>query len=195
MDEIRYLPLSTFVDEGYLQEVNRQFFHPLGLQLCADTDFESGNVTGFQIMDCRDEVNSVWYMFEADEFEHRRKYLNVAKEWKTRSDRREAELGYMVEPVPSEWTEEIESGGVIDYSTLEGLNGFDINIIRHLEKYGRASTTTLAEAYIPSDTAFIQMTILLNNLQANGLITEDGDGWILTPKGGEVAGLLGKPRF
>lgn len=29
----KYMDLSEFVESGYLQEVNRQFFHPLGLGL------------------------------------------------------------------------------------------------------------------------------------------------------------------
>lgn len=30
--------IRKFVEEGYLQEVNRQFFHPLGLALAVDVD-------------------------------------------------------------------------------------------------------------------------------------------------------------
>src|SRR5438445_10887455 len=30
---IKHMPIREFVDEGYLQEVNRQFLHPLGLAL------------------------------------------------------------------------------------------------------------------------------------------------------------------
>lgn len=32
-DEIKYLDIAAFRDEGYLQEANRQFFHVLGLAL------------------------------------------------------------------------------------------------------------------------------------------------------------------
>lgn len=32
-DEIQYLPTKEFLDEGWLQESNRKFFHPRGLAL------------------------------------------------------------------------------------------------------------------------------------------------------------------
>jgi hypothetical protein len=31
--EIKYMPIDSFMDEGYLQEANRLFFHPRGLAL------------------------------------------------------------------------------------------------------------------------------------------------------------------
>ena len=33
MSEINWMDLNEFVDKGFLQEANRQFFHPLGLAL------------------------------------------------------------------------------------------------------------------------------------------------------------------
>jgi hypothetical protein len=33
LTDIERMAISEFVDEGYLQEVNRRFFHPLGLAL------------------------------------------------------------------------------------------------------------------------------------------------------------------
>ena len=41
MDAITYMSIQEFVDFGFLQEVNRQFFHPLGLALEVFLD-ESG---------------------------------------------------------------------------------------------------------------------------------------------------------
>jgi hypothetical protein len=37
-DEIRYMPIDTFMEEGWLQEVNRLFFHPRGLALEVTTE-------------------------------------------------------------------------------------------------------------------------------------------------------------
>ena len=39
MPELKYMNIKEFVDEGYLQEANRQFFHPLGLAL----EIKTGN--------------------------------------------------------------------------------------------------------------------------------------------------------
>ena len=38
-DNIKYMSIKEFVEEGFLQEVNRQFFHPLGLALEVTIDF------------------------------------------------------------------------------------------------------------------------------------------------------------
>ena len=35
---MKYMGAEEFRDEGFLQEVNRQFFHPLGLALALDID-------------------------------------------------------------------------------------------------------------------------------------------------------------
>lgn len=42
---MKYLDLTEFRDLGYLQEVNRLFFHPLGLALEVYTDTDTGDVT------------------------------------------------------------------------------------------------------------------------------------------------------
>lgn len=39
---LKYMSIKEFVEFGYLQEVNRQFFHPLGLALEAHVDPDSG---------------------------------------------------------------------------------------------------------------------------------------------------------
>jgi len=39
---LKYMSIKEFVEFGYLQEVNRQFFHPLGLALDAHVDPDSG---------------------------------------------------------------------------------------------------------------------------------------------------------
>jgi hypothetical protein len=41
---------EAFVDEGYLLEANRQFFHPLGLQLTASVQDDGLRL---RVVDCR----------------------------------------------------------------------------------------------------------------------------------------------
>ena len=52
--EIKKLSLQNFVDQGYLQEVNRQFFHPLGLALEVVVDKGTVETLG-GIWDYRDD--------------------------------------------------------------------------------------------------------------------------------------------
>lgn len=48
------MSLREFLDEGYLQEVNRRFFHPLGLALSVKVD-DDGHVSLHNIWDGRDD--------------------------------------------------------------------------------------------------------------------------------------------
>lgn len=88
----RMLTASELVDEGFLQEANRQFFHPLGLALFVnakngsvgvviDDDFEGWHYDG-ELLD------------EAPE--KARKVRKLAEE---RRPIREKALGYWVQPV------------------------------------------------------------------------------------------------
>lgn len=42
MTEPKRMNIKEFREEGYLQEVNRQFFHPLGLALELEQNEETG---------------------------------------------------------------------------------------------------------------------------------------------------------
>lgn len=56
-----YMNLSEFRDLGLLQEVNRLFFHPLGLALSV-TVAEDGSVCGLAgILDGRDDPEGIYY--------------------------------------------------------------------------------------------------------------------------------------
>lgn len=58
---INYLDLDEFRDLGFLQEVNRQFFHPLGLALEVETNSD-GRVVGLGgIWDYRDDPEGIVY--------------------------------------------------------------------------------------------------------------------------------------
>lgn len=55
MSDIRWMDLNEFLNEGFLQEANRLFFHPLGLALAVTCD-EAGKVTGITgLWDYRDD--------------------------------------------------------------------------------------------------------------------------------------------
>jgi hypothetical protein len=61
-DEIRRMDIAEFRDFGYLQEVNRLFFHPLGLALEVLVD-DDGNVTMLGgIWDYRNDPEGINYV-------------------------------------------------------------------------------------------------------------------------------------
>ena len=55
---VNYLDLGEFVDLGFLQEVNRQFFHPLGLALEVTIE-DDGRTWLSGIWDYRDDPEGI----------------------------------------------------------------------------------------------------------------------------------------
>ena len=94
MTDPRKMTASELRDEGYLQEVNRRFFHPLGLAMFVDVD--SGEIGVF---DDRGDVEG-WYFAStglADDSIAQRKYFNVRDEQARRLQTRVAALGDKVD--------------------------------------------------------------------------------------------------
>lgn len=61
MEEIKRIDLNEFKNEGFLQEVNRLFFHPLGLALEVIVD-EDGNVEKLGgVWDYRDDPEGMFF--------------------------------------------------------------------------------------------------------------------------------------
>ncbi len=59
--EIKYMDFSEFLELGFLQEVNRKFFHPLGLAIEMTLD-DTGKVNGFgRIWDYRDDPEGMFF--------------------------------------------------------------------------------------------------------------------------------------
>jgi len=54
-DDVKRMDIKEFQDAGYLQEVNRMFFHPLGLALEVARNDEDGSMTLSGVRDNRDD--------------------------------------------------------------------------------------------------------------------------------------------
>jgi hypothetical protein len=94
-----YMDIKKFTEEGYLQEANRQFFHPLGLALTirAETDDVTGDVIGpvlAGIQDFRDDPEGM--IFTEIDAEKAGKVLAAVK---ARGEPRRSALGYWIQPV------------------------------------------------------------------------------------------------
>lgn len=67
-DEIKWLPIEEFQKLGYLQEANRQFFHPHGLALAITTVTEGGwKLDGDQVRQTADELQAAGLLDRVDE--------------------------------------------------------------------------------------------------------------------------------
>lgn len=97
--KLKTLPHDELIDAGYLHEVNRRFFHPLGLALAVyfPDDDEEDNETSLMVLDYRWSPEGM--IFGDDTFDPE-KTAKVQKEWDRRAQARMKELGYVIQPVP-----------------------------------------------------------------------------------------------
>ncbi len=58
-DAIKHIDIKEFRERGYLQEANRQFFHPLGLALEITVDDDTGEETLSGVWDYRDDPEGI----------------------------------------------------------------------------------------------------------------------------------------
>ena len=89
------IPLTELRDTGYLQEANRQFFHPLGLALTVDLDTDT-----LYVQDWRDIDNEGGFFAEHELVDAEQKAANIAHELQLRAPQRIAYCGHIIQPIP-----------------------------------------------------------------------------------------------
>lgn len=88
------IPLTELRDTGYLQEANRQFFHPLGLALTVDLDTDT-----LYVQDWRDIDNEGGFFAEHELVDAEQKAANIANEIQLRAPQRIAYCGRIIQPI------------------------------------------------------------------------------------------------
>jgi hypothetical protein len=96
--QVPEMNLKEFLDDGYLQEVNRRFFHPLGLALSVKTH-EDGTVTLHNIWDGRDDPEG--FTFEGWTASDGMRGERIEAEFNRRLEIRERQLGFGIQPLVS----------------------------------------------------------------------------------------------
>lgn len=95
MSEINRMTVQEFVDEGYLQELNRRFLHPLGLAL--EVFVDNGRPVAFSgVWDYRDDPEGIIY---ADGMPDPAKASRIEQLEKLRRAERLVRLGFWVQPI------------------------------------------------------------------------------------------------
>ena len=99
---MKYIDIDEFIREGYLQEVNHRFLHPLGLALAVEAEVDDdGEVVGpwslSGVQDYRDDLEGMIFA-EIDEGKARK----VQGERVARSRPRRDALGYWIQPAGSD---------------------------------------------------------------------------------------------
>jgi hypothetical protein len=104
MSDIKKIDLNEFINEGYLQEVNRQFFHPLGLALNIEIDENNKATIVEGIWDYRDDPEGVVFA-DLSTKEDQQKASNVDKELLKFSERRTKRFGWSIQPIGHKFEE------------------------------------------------------------------------------------------
>lgn len=103
MSEIKRITPKEFRDLGYLQDVNRRYFHPLGMALEV-VIHEDGKVEFGGVWDYRDDPEGMAF---GDDCWNREK-VDVERSREIADDReriagvRQESLGYVIQPLPEE---------------------------------------------------------------------------------------------
>lgn len=95
MNEIKRIDIKEFRELGFLQEANRQFFHPLGLALETTVDEETGEKILGGVWDFRDDPEGMAFadgVIDSDKVN----YVKNLKASKTKT--RLNNFGYVIQP-------------------------------------------------------------------------------------------------
>lgn len=98
-----YMDINEFREEGYLQEVNRRFFHPLGLALTVEiTDSGEERIGG--INDFREDEEGVIYDLKNSDNDRIKKFNKnfdfITSELSNKYKTRMTKFGFVVEDIP-----------------------------------------------------------------------------------------------
>ena len=109
MKELKYIDIKEFREKGYLQEVNRQFLHPLGLALVVDLK-DNGEETIKGVADYRDDDIFFGLANRDDVFmkTFKEKVTFITMEFGKRVQKRIENLGFFIEPIEKEHYEELQ---------------------------------------------------------------------------------------
>lgn len=99
----KFMNIKEFRESGYLQEVNRQFLHPLGLALTVFIDDETGEEELGGIWDYREDPEGIYFNYMNRENDQIIKAIIkrefIKQEFQERSEVREDLFGDIIEPI------------------------------------------------------------------------------------------------
>ena len=92
-----YMDIKEFRKEGYLQEINRLFLHPMGLALEVKRDSD-GNEILSGVWDCRHDNEGIAFT-DNDSSDFIRRAKSIETIYQNRLKRRIKNLGYGIQPI------------------------------------------------------------------------------------------------
>jgi len=104
ISQMKHINIAEFRSEGFLQELNRQFLHPLGLAMEIAVD-DDGNESISGIQDHRDDPEGVIYDIASSDSDRIRKFseneMKVMKELLKHAPARTKLIGSPIENIPT----------------------------------------------------------------------------------------------
>lgn len=102
MNDIKRIDIKEFREKGYLQELNRNFLHPLGLALEVFED-ENGSEQLGGIWDYREDKEGIYYNLNNSKSDRIGRFLKnknfIDNEFNERIKIRKEKLGFDIEPI------------------------------------------------------------------------------------------------
>ena len=95
-EEQKTMSIKEFRELGFIQEINRNYLHPVGLALCVTIDEETGEEAILNVIDARDDDEGIYF---AEEELDMAKYRSVADLFNAKIGLRKAKLGYAIQPM------------------------------------------------------------------------------------------------
>ncbi len=97
------MSVKDFREAGYLQELNRQFLHPLGVAMEVVVDDDKTESFGL-VWDSRDDPEGYYFGLAESDTDRVDRFRANAEKIKTEQDARQATrqkaLGFIIEPIP-----------------------------------------------------------------------------------------------
>jgi len=110
-EDIKRIDIAEFRKEGYLQELNRRFLHPLGLALEVVIDEETKKEKLGGIWDSRDDEEGIHYDIANSDQDRKNRFKknfeDIERSLDLRKESRMKALGYFIEPA-LEFEDQIE---------------------------------------------------------------------------------------
>lgn len=100
MEEVKRIDIKEFREIGFLQELNRQFLHPLGMALEIILDEETKEEKLGGVWDYRDDKEGMMFNETLNTTDTLKKAENVNKLMQEKAKYRTKNLGFIIQPLP-----------------------------------------------------------------------------------------------
>lgn len=165
MKKVKKINIKEFRENGYLQEVNRRFLHPLGLaiEITVDADGEE-SMSG--IWDYRNDKEGIYYDIKNSDDERKSRFKKnkefIDNELKARYKDRNSLLGFDIESIPN--SPEIPSNDLILLAAE--FDNYKKRVVKEKEELVTNTKVKMLTSLLDMDN---DISIALKNVEDEGI--------------------------